>query len=170
MPQIDWHECFCSAPATHLAHHFLAMVQDSLLFQHVLHPTRYREGDTPRCLDLLFTNEEGMLSGLIYLPGLGKSDHVVLRFNVHCYTSRTSSDQVRLNFNRANFDLLNEKIRNLDWRCLAHLDIEEGFEFFRDTLSRLVAACIPSARCSKSRKNIYMNTEALRMKKKKITL
>ena len=36
-------------------------------------------------LDLLFGNEIGMNSDLIYLPGIGRSDHVCLRFSVEQY-------------------------------------------------------------------------------------
>ena len=167
IPHIDWQESFCTAPSSHFAHKFLTLVQDSMLFQHVTQPTRYREGDTPRSLDLLFTNEEGMLSDLCYLPGIGKSDHLVLRFDMRCYTYRTSDNPERLNFNKANFALMNEMINNVDWQCLSHLDVEEGYTFFRDSLSKVVSACVPFARNSKSRKNIYMNSHALRLKKKK---
>ena len=80
MPQIGWANNFCALPPTHFAHMFLNIVHDCLLFQHVTHPTRYRQGYTPSTLDLVLTNEEGMISDLEYQPGLGKSDHVVLRF------------------------------------------------------------------------------------------
>ena len=32
-------------------------------------------------LDLVFTNEEGMVTNLIYLPPLGNSDHACLKFD-----------------------------------------------------------------------------------------
>ena len=67
IPQIDWVHKF-SRYGIRLtpSHKFLSMVQECLLFQHVTQPTRCREGDSPRILDLLFTNEEGMISDMIY--------------------------------------------------------------------------------------------------------
>ena len=42
------------------------------LYQHVTQPTRYRIGETPNLLDLIITNEEGLISSLEHFPGLGK--------------------------------------------------------------------------------------------------
>jgi hypothetical protein len=41
----------------HPATIFLNCTRDNYLFQHVSSPTRFREGQTPSCLDLVFTNE-----------------------------------------------------------------------------------------------------------------
>ena len=70
-PQVDWLTHFCTAHESHITHRFLNLVQDCLLYQHVTQPTRYREGDTPSTLDLLLTNEDGMLTSLEYQPGIG---------------------------------------------------------------------------------------------------
>ena len=93
LPQIDWTSSFCAAPDSHHAHKFLAAVQDCLLFQHAMQPTRFRDGVSPSLLDLVFTNEEGMLTNLQYSPGLGKSDHVLLTFLLACYTTRLCVDR-----------------------------------------------------------------------------
>ena len=37
-------------------------------------PTRYRQGEEPSVLDLVFSNEEGMVHNWVYQPGLGDSD------------------------------------------------------------------------------------------------
>jgi hypothetical protein len=60
--------------------------QDNYLFQHVSSPTRFREGQTPSCLDLVFTNEENMVDtdSLIIDSPLGKSDHAVIHFDYLC--------------------------------------------------------------------------------------
>ena len=42
-------------------------------------------------LDLILTNEEGMVRNLDHLPGLGSSDHVVLKFTLVCYAVVVSS-------------------------------------------------------------------------------
>ena len=41
-------------------------------------------GESPNVLDLILTNEEGMVSDLEHLPGLGNSDHVVLQTSLVC--------------------------------------------------------------------------------------
>jgi len=49
---------------------FLDTCQDCFFYQHVLSPTHYRCGQHPSLLDLILTNEEGMVSELQYLPSL----------------------------------------------------------------------------------------------------
>ena len=56
---------------------FLDTIDDLFLFQHINEPTRYREEETPSLLDLVFTNEQDMISNLVYLPPLGNSDHII---------------------------------------------------------------------------------------------
>ena len=70
---INWSLSFCPAPDSHYAHRFLNVVQDCLLFQHITCPTRYRDGVLPSVLDLVLSNEEGMISNLKYLPCLAVS-------------------------------------------------------------------------------------------------
>ena len=167
VPQIDWVSSFCHAPDSHHAHKFLDLIHNNLLFQHVTQPTRFREGETPHVLDLLFTNEEGMMTDLEYLPGLGKSDHIVLRFRLACYTLRMAPAQSQFNFNRANWGKLKASLSNVNWECLSTLDVETGYKFFCETLNKAMTECIPKARSSKARKNIYMSSQALKLKKQK---
>ena len=129
LPQIDWSVAYCDAPDSHHSHKFLNAVHDCLLFQHIHCPTRYRDGGAPSLLELVLTNEEGMLSGLEYLPSLGRSDHVVLRFQVDLYTVRADPGRRKLNFHRANFAELNRLISDVDWNQLLALGVEEGYLF-----------------------------------------
>ena len=167
LPQIDWEMSFCSAAESHHAHKFLAAIQDCLLFQHVTQPTRFRDGVAPSLLDLVLTNEEGMLTNLQYAPGLGKSDHVVLNFGLACYTAQSSFQPTRLNFHRADFTELNRKIAETDWGSLKCSTISEGYNFFKNSVDCIVASCIPKARSSQSRKSIYMTSKALKLRKQK---
>ena len=167
IPQVDWISSFSSAPDAHFSHKFLDAVHSCLLFQHVTRPTRFREGERPSVLDLLFTNEEGMLMDLQYLPGLGKSDQVTLWFQLACYTHQTSAQLNRLNFNRAKWSDLNAMLDKVNWLGLKTLSIESGYRVFQEHLSDAVSTCIPTAKNSKARKNIFMTSKALRLKKHK---
>ena len=70
----------------HPANKFLETIRDNYLYQHVNKPTRYRDGQVPSLLDLVMTNEEGMIEDMQFLPGLGKSDHCVIVFDFIAYT------------------------------------------------------------------------------------
>ena len=70
---------------------FLECIKDNFLTQHITKPTRYREYVSPSILDLVLTNEENMIDKTEYLPGLGKSDHVILMFNFMLYIKTIES-------------------------------------------------------------------------------
>ena len=57
---------------------FLQCCQDTFLYQHVKQPTRARGQDEPSLIDLVFTNEENMISQIEHLNPLGSSGHCTL--------------------------------------------------------------------------------------------
>ena len=67
-----------------IALHFLIPIQVCFLHQHVTEPTRYRHGEEPSLLDLVLSNEEGMVYILAHEPGLGDSDNITLTFDLIC--------------------------------------------------------------------------------------
>ena len=66
---------------------FIETVRDCYLYQHILEPTRSRGSNTPSCIDLIFYNEEGMISDINLDSPLGKSDHSVIMFTFNSYVS-----------------------------------------------------------------------------------
>ena len=104
-------------PAAHSCHTFIETIQECFLFQHVLCPTRYRHGETPSTLDLIFSEEEVMVRELEYLPGLGNSDPVVLQFTVAC--SPLAGDHSMVLPDRINFNQLSDALQDIDWSLMA---------------------------------------------------
>jgi len=82
--EVTWSDFSGSTTNSHIVP-FLGLVDDLFLFQHVDKPTRIRQGDSPSLLDLVFTNEENMITNLMYLPPLGNSDHICIQFDLLCY-------------------------------------------------------------------------------------
>lgn len=80
--EIDWINNCTSESINHPATKFLKTVQDSLLTQRVVHPTRHRGNDAPSLLDLVLSSDDSMVDIIIHEPPLGLSDHDVLRFNI----------------------------------------------------------------------------------------
>ena len=58
-----------------------------------MQPTRVRHGQEPSVLDLVLTNEEGMIENIEYGNPLGKSDHLVLTFEFKCYTKQNTKEK-----------------------------------------------------------------------------
>ena len=74
-PNINWSTLSCNTTYSQM---FLDTIHDHCLFQHITEPTHYRPITVANTLDLIFTNEDGMINSVEYLPGIGSSDHVCL--------------------------------------------------------------------------------------------
>ena len=170
LPQIDWGLGLSTAPLSHCSHAFVDIVNDCFLHQHVDQPTRFRTGETPHMLDLVLSNEEGMVKNLELLPGLGTSDHVMIQFQLACYSPAIDHAIPRLNLNKGNFKLLNQRLASVNWAASANMDTETMYTFIKETLTTQSCACIPQGKPRSTNRNLYINREALRLKKLKRTL
>ena len=112
------------------------------------------------------TNEESMIERLDYCPGLGKSDHVLIKGQLACYSTSVVASSLKWNLSRADFQKLGKKICSTDWSSLSVLDVNTGYQQFRETLLTLMGECIPRSKSTHKRKNIYMNCKAFWLKKK----
>ena len=97
-----------------------------------MEPTRYRPGETPNILDLVFTNEQTMINEVQYLPGLGCSDHVCLSFKFMCYgVQAPGKNRPKYNLHHADFETMCEMLSYVDWHgILTPPSIHEAWEFF----------------------------------------
>ena len=163
-PNIDW--SLSSAPSC-CEQLFLDTVQDLYLFQHVLETTRNRNSSSS-LLDLVFTNEEGMVSDIQYLPGLGLSDHLCLKFELICYGNYMQDKKPKYNLRQADFDKMRTLIENINWEdALISSDIQQAWDVFASYYESFLKECIPCHVSKLKKKNIYMTLEALRARKKK---
>ena len=164
LPQINWKTGSSSAPDTHPAHSFIEVIQSCFLFQHVEQPTRFREGETPNVLDLVFTNEEGMIHNLKHLPGLGASDHATLRFDLVSFSpAKPHQKDLKRYINHDDLDVM---LKNIDWSGMQDMELDECYAFFKSNLMDSIIAC-STVRRPKPMKNLYINREAWRLRKKK---
>ena len=86
-------------------------------------------------MDLVFTNEEGMVDGIEYLPAIGSSDHVCLQFNLLCYSSYSQVSRPKYNLYQANFDTMRQLLQEIDWDDnLSPLDIHQLGSFLQPNL------------------------------------
>ena len=87
-----------------------------------------------------------------------------------CYSDRQESQDLRLNFYRADFDKLNEQLHLADWRDDENMTLEEQYNTLKTTLSKFVVESVPTARPKSKKKNLYINRAAIKLKKKKRAL
>ena len=169
VPQIDWASYFSDEPPGHHSHALLSCVQDHFLTQHVTAPTRYRLGQIPSMLDLIFTNEEGMVQDLQHSPGLGLSDHVILEFSLKCYTTKGIPIGPHLNYNRANYNLLRSVLQDVDWTVMHDSNVHRAYHYFVSSLREAVARTVPVTH-HRPNKNLYIDNRAQRLRREKSLL
>ena len=93
---------------------FIETLQECHLYQHVCNPTRHRDGQEPSLLDLILTNEEGMVQDLFHKPGLADSDHEILNFSANCYKEICSNPHVA-NYYKADYATMKNRLQKIEW-------------------------------------------------------
>ena len=151
--EIDWKDSFYTGNNTdHAAFKFIECVRDCFLFQHVTEHTRQRGNDNPSTLDLIFSNEENMVSNLDILAPLGKSDHAIIKFTINCEMNY-QQPQIKKLFNKGNYDGIKNKINSINWEEEFNKypdDINKQWKFFCDIYADAEKTYIP-------RKTVYVN-------------
>ena len=165
-PEIDWANMISTAGTSHHSHLFIQCVQECFLYQLVDEPTRYRPGSRPNTLDLILAKEDGTISNLKYKPGLGGSDHIALDFHIQCYTAPPVSTP-RRDTNKGDYVRARNMMNSIPWEdLLRDLDLEAALNVFSSKMEEIIQECIPYKNDHK-KKNIYMNRDALKKRKRK---
>ncbi len=122
---------------------FLECVRDCYLYQHITEPTRGRGTDTPSTIDLIFTNEEGMLNTIDICAPLGKSDHSVLQFEFTCHMEKWNKKKSIPQYNKGDYIRMNQLLQDTDWETLLHQDlIDEQWDKFVESFNNIQSQCI----------------------------
>ena len=151
---------------------FLESTRDAFLFQHVHEPTRYRLHQHANTLDLIFTNEEGMVSDLEVRDPLGKSDQSMITFQFHCHTTYSENSPDKYLYGKGDYDKLRHMMTH-DWEALlSPLDAEHGWSLLTEKILQAQDVCIPkkkaySSATPKKYRPIWMNNKTFAKIKKK---
>ena len=163
---IDWENEHAECEHEYLDD-FLNDFHDCFLYQHVKKPTRYRSGESPNLLDLIMTNEEGMIPFVEHHPGLGKSDHECLVFDLKCSKLTYKSPPVSYNYYKGNYTEISKFISKIDWNSFLNCDIKEAYTKFINVLETAAKEYIPLKTTITKTKNIFMDREAIKLRNTK---
>ena len=169
MKEIDWDTSTTSTSEQHISTQFLEIVRDSFLTQHVKEPTRYREHETPSILDLILTNEEGMIDNIEHNAPLGKSDHEILTFNLRCGSTNRENNQKRRKYFKGDYLEINKYLSTTDWMSiLSEGTVDETWNSLADKIQIAVREYIPESKPSTRKFNTpWMDSETLYKVKRK---
>ena len=150
---INWSDMTTASNEQHNSTLFIESIRDSFLFQHVTKPTRIRENNEPSILDLIFTNEEEMVSDIQYESSLGKSDHLILSFKFNNYSDSNSKDNIytRQNFLKGDYQSILGQLELINWDGeMDGLDLSGSWTWFTELYIDILEKYIPE---SKPRQN-----------------
>ncbi|XP_072037662.1 uncharacterized protein [Amphiura filiformis] len=174
-PEVDWQSWTCNAGDSHPGWAFLDCLQDNFLYQMVEFCTRFRHGQKPSRLDLILTNDEAMICDVTDSSPLGKSDHVVIHFELICYKDFSSEEFVgRYKYDKGDYKKLNEDLSSVQWEEeLTPYSVDVAWNVFTNLLGTAMERNIPKTkppRASKEGKKwkpLWMSNEAMKKVKKK---
>ena len=141
---------------------FFNTTQELFLFQNVTLPTRVRQGQYPSVLDYIFTDEENLVDNLQYNAPLGKSDHVVLQWDLLLKVQYNVSSQQKLNYWKGNYAEISRGLRTVNWlEEFSNTSVEQMWTKLKTTVTCLEQQNVP--------KKAYKLTAHSRGKKRWIT-
>ena len=91
--------------------------EENMLIQWIDCDTRFRTGDVPARLDLIFTSDKEAIEEIKYECPLGKSDHIMMEMNLGRDSSLIEENykKERFRYSRANYDGLKQYFENVNW-------------------------------------------------------
>ena len=151
-PKINWSLNLCDEPADSPAQRFLSVMLDNHLSQLVSFPTRFRQGQNPSLLDLVLVHDELIIQSLESLPGIGKSDHVILSMTLSVPTIRKINSNPKYNFHQTDFELINSIIESIDWYYeFENLSCDDATEILQCFLLTICQNVVPVFKTSTSK-------------------
>ena len=149
----------------------LNLVMENLMIQWVDKETRYRNGDTPARLDLIFTKEAGIIDSLNYLTPLGKSDHDVIEFRIKAEAMARNEEKHkigRLNFTKADYSKLSQYFNESNWEEFEQAkDVQSKWNKFMEIYELAVDKIVPRIVKDENRRNPWFNGRCNTAKRKR---
>ncbi len=128
-----------------------------ILHQHVLSPTRFRTGQNPSLLDLVFTKFPDSITAIEVEPPLGRSDHAVITCDVWITNPEPARPAVpQRRFSAMNSELLMLLAADVDWSALeqVHSVGESGFSLETSFFSSPIQSFPFGAKLKTARENL----------------
>ena len=142
--EIDWANDVCTTTPERAPYQFHQATHDAYLIQHQTTHTRMRNDQVPSVLDLIFSNEEGMVKNLEVHAAIGKSDHAVLTLDFQCSWSQDNTDTLKYMYGKGDYEELRKMMSCTDWEeQLDGKTVEQAWTTVRSQLETAVASCIP---------------------------
>ena len=170
-PRIDWTSETSKSGEDNINSKMLECFRDTFWHQHVREATHHRPGCQSTLIDLIMTNEEGMIKNLNHLAPLGASHHQVLKFNFSCYYIQSANQAHRLLHHKADFEGMRAELQEINWdNLLEGKQALETHKTIEETITKMTEKHTPKSKPSgrrSTKKPLWMNSKSLAKVKKK---
>ena len=166
-PQIDWTSESSKVDANHIATKFLKATKDHFYTQHQKTPTRYRKGQQSNTLDLVFTNNDELITDIKTEAPLGKSDHVCLIIELSIVKIESKSKPFR-NYKKTDEMKLKEELRKHNWEDLLRFkNVNETWDTIKDNINNAIEVSTPMCTPNGKRSKKFLDRSTLETVRKK---
>ena len=110
-PNIVWEDKYATGSGNAAESNFCECLRDEGLSQHITLPTRGRLENRSNILDLVITNERGMVDSILHESPLGKSDHCVLIITFICYAELVNTKRMKYYYDKGDYEAMRRKCR-----------------------------------------------------------
>nr|VZI20893.1 unnamed protein product [Spirometra erinaceieuropaei] len=145
-PHIDWSSTHANSSEQTFDRSLLITALKIFITQHVMLPTRVREGQQANCLYLVLTKSQDSIDEVSCLPSIGKSNHVVLLWDYSLFSMPKKPGTVRRNLWRGDFDQMRAEILRIEWESIFVGSILEDWQRLREILHELIVNHCPLSR------------------------
>ena len=162
-PDVDWTAMWSQCGG--FGRDMLRLVGDNLLVQHVQSPTRWRVGQRPSLLDLVFTQGPNDVERLAITPPLGRSDHGIITFVIKAAIPAVPH-KYRRTYGRINVADMITAASNLQWSTETD-GVESGWDQIKGNLILLENTYAPLKRIRRNGRPPWWTSRASRAQRRK---
>ncbi|VDI20975.1 Hypothetical predicted protein [Mytilus galloprovincialis] len=135
MRDIDWNFWTTPHSEDHYEHTFIEALRDNFLYQHIDKPTRFRENQMCRTLDLVITKDESNIDNINIDAPLGLSDHATITFDFLYSFNEYETGKSKYKYSKCDFEKFSEDFSNFDWdSSFEDKDISEMWKIFYEKI------------------------------------
>ena len=143
LPSIDFKGSSVEGSADSLAGRVFDCLLDNFWHQHVTEFTRFRENQTPSCLDCIITDDPEVLEELTYLQPLGKSDNVCISWQL-CFTNSPATAELKYNYWKADYPAIREKLSSINWKSeFENKSVNDMWNYLISVIDTCVTDSVP---------------------------
>nr|VZI24506.1 unnamed protein product [Spirometra erinaceieuropaei] len=157
-PGTNWNNLQASGPKSAFDYRLLSKTLNACLTQHVMFPTRTREGQRANCLDLVFTKTPDSIDEIASMPPLGRSDYVVLMWDYSLFSISHTPDHKRRNVWRGDFNQMRADLSGLDWGSSFTGSANDDWELFKNVLLQLINNHCPLTSVRLNKRHGWLNS------------